>query len=77
MEQNYPPPVYPKSNPEHRKRVMEEFYKKVRETNWGYDPDGYQGKPRGRKAKVKERIESKPRTKGEQAVVNKFFNYNK
>jgi hypothetical protein len=44
MEQNYPPPVYPKSNPEHRKRVMEEFYKKVKETNWGYDPDGYQGK---------------------------------
>jgi len=71
-------PVYPKENPEYRKRVMEAFYKKVRETNWGAtDEDEYQGKPRGRKAKVKERIESKPRTKGEQAVVNKFFNYNK
>ena len=78
MEQNYPPPVYPKSNPEHRKRVMEEFYKKVKETNWGYDPDGYQGKPRGRKAKVVTRVETKPRTKSEeQAFTNKFFNYNK
>jgi len=71
-------PVYPKDNPEYRKMVLEAFYKKVRETNWGAtDEDEYQGKPRGRKAKVKERIESKPRTKGEQAVVNKFFNYNK
>ncbi len=71
-------PVYPKENPEYRKRVMEAFYKKVRETNWGAtDEDEYQGKPRGRKAKVKERIESKPRTKGEQQAVNKFFNYNK
>ncbi len=71
-------PVYPKDNPEYRKMVLEAFYKKVRETNWGAtDEDEYQGKPRGRKAKVKERIESKPRTKSEQAVVNKFFNYNK
>ena len=71
-------PVYPKDNPEYRKIVLEAFYKKVRETNWGAtDEDEYQGKPRGRKVKMKERIESKPRTKSEQAVVNKFFNYNK
>lgn len=71
-------PVYPKTDPEYRKRVLEAFYKKVRETNWGADDEGeYQGKPRGRKPKVKERIESKPRTKGEAQAVSKFFNYNK
>jgi hypothetical protein len=70
-------PVYPKDNPEYRKMVLEAFYKKVRETNWGVtDEDEYQGKPRGRKAKVRERPESKPFVKNEQ-VVNKFFNYNK
>jgi hypothetical protein len=70
-------PVYPKDNPEYRKMVLEAFYKKVRETNWGAtDEDEYQGKPRGRKAKVKERPPSKPFVKNEQ-VVNKFFNYNK
>jgi hypothetical protein len=57
---------------------MEAFYKKVRETNWGAtDEDEYQGKPRGRKAKVKERPEAIPRSKGEQQAANKFFNYNK
>jgi hypothetical protein len=70
-------PVYPKDNPEYRKMVLEAFYKKVRETNWGAtDEDEYQGKTRGRKAKVKERPESKPFVKNEQ-VINKFFNYNK
>jgi hypothetical protein len=68
-------PVYPKDNPEYRKMVLEAFYKKVRETNWGAtDEDAYQGKPRGRKAKVKERPESKPFIKNEQ-VINKFFKY--
>lgn len=80
MEQNYPPPVYPKDDPEYRKRIMEEFYKKVRETNWGVVEEGeYQGKPRGRKAKIKERLPTKPRTEGERKVVNeyqnKFFKY--
>ncbi len=54
-------PVYPKPNPEHRKRVMEQFYKKVRETNWNDSCGEYQGKPRGRKAKVIVRIPAKPR----------------
>ena len=69
-------PVYPKTDPEYRKQVLEAFYKKVRETNWGaIDEDEYQGKPRGRKVKMKERIESKPRTKSEAQVISKFFNY--
>ena len=38
-------PVYPKDDPEYKKRIMEAFYKKVRETNWGYDENEYQGKP--------------------------------
>jgi hypothetical protein len=78
MEQNYLTPVYPKTDPEYRKRVMDGFYKKVRETNWGYDDSEYQGKPRGRKAKVVARVEAKPRTKSEEKLfTNKFFNYNK
>jgi hypothetical protein len=57
---NYPPPVYPKLNPEHRKQVMERFYKLVRETKWS-DPDEQLSKPRGRKTKVTERIPTQPR----------------
>jgi len=71
-------PVYPKDNPEYRKQVLEDFYKKVRNTKWdAIDENEYQGKPRGRKAKVKERPPAKPRTKGEQQIVSKFFNYDK
>lgn len=78
MKQNYPTPVYPKANPEYRKRIMDELYKKVKETNWGYDENEYQGKPRGRKVKAITRAETKPRTKSEeQAFTNKFFNFNK
>ena len=57
-----------------------EFYRRVKETKF-YDPDEYQGKPRGRKAKVKEHIETKPRTKSEEKalaqkeVSSKFFNF--
>jgi hypothetical protein len=54
------PPVYPKPNPEYRKQVMEEFYKKVRNTKWE-DPDEKLSKPKGRKPKKIERIEAKPR----------------
>ena len=81
MEQSYLPPVYPKTDPEYRKRVMDEFYKKVKETNWGYDPDGYQGKPRGRKAKENKPIKAKPRTKSEEKALaqkeisSQFFNF--
>lgn len=44
-------PVYPKPNPEHRKRVMDNFYKKVKETNWQDDEERI-SKPRGRKSKI-------------------------
>ena len=55
-------PVYPKQDPEYRKRVMEQFYKKVKETRWDTpDQDEYQGKPRGRKAQFKERPKAKLR----------------
>ena len=55
-------PVYPKQDPEYKKRVMEEFYKKVRETNWNDTYGEYQGKPRGRKPQFKERPKAKLRT---------------
>lgn len=64
-------PVYPKPNPEHRKRVMEQFYKKVRETNWNDTCGEYQGKPRGRKAKTFVRIEAKPRASEKYNWFNK------
>ena len=54
-------PVYPKENPEYKKRIMEQFYKKVRETNWNDTCGEYEGKPRGRKPKKIERIPAKPR----------------
>jgi hypothetical protein len=54
-------PVYPKQDPEYRKRTMEQFYKQVRETNWSDMSGEYQGKARGRKAKTTERIPAKPR----------------
>ena len=53
-------PIYPKHDPDYRKRVMEEFYKKVRETRWT-DPDERVSKPRGRKAKFVERPKAKLR----------------
>jgi hypothetical protein len=55
-------PVYPKEDPEYRKRVMDRFYEQVRNTKWDTpDPNEYQGKQRGRKAKFTERPKAKPR----------------
>ena len=75
-------PVYPKEDPEYRKRILERFYEQVRNTKWDTpDPDGYQGKPRGRKAKENKPIKTKPRTKSEEKalaqkeVSSKFFNF--
>lgn len=46
-------PVYPKENPEYRKRIMEQFYKRISNTKWdGFEEGEYQGKPRGRKPKA-------------------------
>jgi len=67
-------PVYPKQDPEYRKRVMEQFYRQVRETNWGDMSGEYQGKPRGRKAKTTERPTAQPRTEKEQKAKYNWFN---
>jgi len=49
-------PIYPKQDPKYRKRIMDQFYKSVRDTKWDAIEEGeYQGKPRGRKSKFKER----------------------
>jgi hypothetical protein len=43
--------IYPKQDPEYRKRIMDQFYKKVKETNWESD---YEDKPkRGKQSKNK------------------------
>ena len=55
-------PVYPKEDPEYRKKVMARFYEQVKNTNWEkLDPDEYQGKQRGRKTQFNERPKAKPR----------------
>lgn len=55
-------PVYPKEDPEYRKKVMARFYEQVRNTKWDtIDPNEYQGKQRGRKAKIAERPKAQPR----------------
>lgn len=62
-------PVYPKPNPEYRQQVLNEFYKKVKNTSWeSCSENEYQGKPRGRKMKGMNHPESKPRTPGERQV---------
>jgi hypothetical protein len=69
-------PVYPKEDPEYRKKVFEQFMRQVRNTRW-IDDNDYQGKPRGRKSKKVTKPKSIPRSEGEQEAYNKFFNYNK
>ena len=67
-------PVYPKDNGS-LERAREAFRKKVADWRWE-QPEEKQSKPRGRKAQVKERVESKPRTKGEEmAFKSKFIKY--
>ena len=72
-------PIYPKENPEYRQKVLERFYKTVRETNWGADEER-SSKPRGRKPKEVVRYESAPRSEGERRAMqsnkSKFFNFN-
>jgi hypothetical protein len=46
-------PVYPKEDPEYKKRIMEQFYKRLSKIRWDVPEEGeYQGKPRGRKPKT-------------------------
>ncbi len=68
-------PVYPKENPEYRQKVLERFYKTVRETNWGADEERV-CKARGRKPKPIVRYESQPRTPFErQALKQTKYNW--
>jgi len=49
-------PVYPKRDLEYEARVKQEFYKRIKNTKWNTAEEGeYQGKPRGRKAQIKEK----------------------
>ena len=52
--------VYPKQDPEYRKRIMDQFYRQVKDTKWEDDWES-KGKPRGRKPKITERIPAKLR----------------
>jgi hypothetical protein len=61
-EEKYPPPVYPKPNPEYDAWRKARFLEQIKNTRWdACDPNEYQGKPRGRKAKFIERPKAKPR----------------
>jgi hypothetical protein len=69
-------PVYPKPNPEYRQKVLNDFYKKVKNTNWtGCGDNEYQGKSRGRKPKVVTRPESRPRTENERKAKQQGYNW--
>jgi len=63
----YPPPVYPKPNPEWEKKRKEILYEQIKKTSWKaiLDEDGWK-KPKGRKPKFKERPKAQPR-KGEKS----------
>ena len=63
MESKYPPPVYPKPNPEYDAWSRARFLEQVKNTKWdSLDPNEYQGKPRGRKGKVIEHPTAQPRS---------------
>lgn len=67
-------PVYPKDDPEYLQRVREQFYKKVRETNWGSDEERV-AKPRGPKPKMKERPKTVARTQAEKDAAEGKYNW--
>ena len=52
-------------------KVMERFYKQIRETNWGVT-DECPYKPRGRKPKARVIVESKARTPFEASAKGKY-----
>ena len=52
-------PVYPKQDPEYRKRIMEQFYKRIRETNWETEECSRKG--RQRKNSYEGRAKAQPR----------------
>ena len=55
------PPVYPKPDPEWEIKRKQIFYDQIKRTSWMVECNDYQGKPRGRKAKFRERPKAKPR----------------
>ena len=59
---------------EYMKRIRENFYRQVRNTNWGAD-ECVVSKPRGRKPKPMVRVESKPRSETEARAVNQKYNW--
>lgn len=64
------PPVYPKEDPEYRKKVMERFLQSVKNTRWDDDCNTPR-KSRGRKPKPSVRIETKPRSESEARAAGK------
>ena len=67
-------PVYPKEDPEYRKKVMERFLQSVKNTRWDDDCNTPR-KSRGRKPKPSVRIETKPRSESEARVVGQKYNW--
>lgn len=59
---------------EYMKRIRENFYRQVRNTNWGTD-ECVASKPRGRKPKIMVRAESKPRSETEAQAVKQKYNW--
>lgn len=70
-------PVYPKEDPEYRKRIMDKFYQQVKNTNWKEIDNGIKEKSKkGRKSKpiIKPKAvkEQHPKLKPK---INKFFKF--
>ena len=54
-------PVYPKTDSKYRKCIMDQFYKKVRETNWENDCEDKPKRGRQSKSKYEGREKAKRR----------------
>jgi hypothetical protein len=67
-------PVYPKEDPEYRKKIMDRFLQLVKNTRWE-EECSVPKKSRGRKPKPSVRIEAVPRSEGEARVVGRKYNW--
>ena len=67
-------PVYPKDNGS-LDRAREAFRKKVANWKWNDEYEECVYKKRGRKPQYKTRVESKPRTKGEELAQKQKYNW--
>lgn len=70
-------PVYPKENPEYRKKVLNALYKKVSSTKWEKTVETEPSNKGRKPAPAKERIEAKPRTQGEAQAFQKGTAFDK